>query len=37
MISQSSDGEIVTGVAERTGWNTVRGSFSRDGRGALKK
>ena len=37
MISQSSDGEIVAGVAERTGWNTVRGSSSRDGRGALKK
>ena len=37
MISQSSDGEIVAGVAERTGWNTVRGSSSRDGREALKK
>ena len=37
MISQSSDGEIVAGVAERTGWNTVRGSSSRDGMGALKK
>jgi len=37
MISQSSDGEIVAGVAERTGWNTVRGSSSRDGRRALKK
>jgi len=36
MISQSGDGEIVAGVAERTGWNTVRGSSSRDGRGALK-
>ena len=36
MISQSSDGEIVAGVAERTGWNTIRGSSSRDGRGALK-
>ena len=37
MISQSSDGEIVAGVAERTGWNTIRGSSSRDGRGAFKK
>ena len=37
MISQSSDGEIVAGVAKRTGWNTVRGSSSKDGRGALKK
>jgi lysophospholipid acyltransferase (LPLAT)-like uncharacterized protein len=37
MISQSSDGEIVAGVAERTGWNTVRGSSSRNGRGALKQ
>jgi lysophospholipid acyltransferase (LPLAT)-like uncharacterized protein len=37
MISQSSDGEIVAGVAERSGWNTVRGSSSKDGRGALKK
>ncbi len=37
MISQSSDGEIVAGVAERTGWNTVRGSSSKGGREALKK
>jgi len=37
MISQSSDGEIVAGVAKRAGWNTVRGSSSRDGKGALKK
>jgi lysophospholipid acyltransferase (LPLAT)-like uncharacterized protein len=28
---------IIAGVAERTGWNTVRGSSSRDGMGALKK
>ena len=37
MISQSSDGEIVAGVAKRTGWNTVRGSSSRNGREALKQ
>jgi lysophospholipid acyltransferase (LPLAT)-like uncharacterized protein len=37
MISQSSDGAIVAGVAERSGWNTVRGSSSRDGGVALKK
>ena len=37
MISQSSDGAIVAGVAERSGWNTVRGSSSRDGGIALKK
>jgi len=37
MISQSSDGEIVAGVAKRSGWNPVRGSSSRGGREALKK
>ena len=37
MISQSSDGEIAAGVAKRAGWDPVRGSSSRDGRGALKK
>ena len=37
MISQSSDGKIVAGVAKRSGWNPVRGSSSRDGREALKK
>ena len=37
MISKSSDGEIVAGVAERSGWHAVRGSSSRDGREALKK
>jgi lysophospholipid acyltransferase (LPLAT)-like uncharacterized protein len=35
MISQSSDGEIIAGVAKLTGWNTVRGSSSKDGRIAL--
>ena len=37
MISQSRDGEIVAGVAERSGWNTVRGSSSKGGKEALKK
>jgi len=37
MISQSKDGEIVAGVAKRSGWNPVRGSSSRGGREALKK
>jgi lysophospholipid acyltransferase (LPLAT)-like uncharacterized protein len=37
MISQSSDGAIVAGVAQRTGWRTVRGSSSRGGRAALKR
>ncbi|MCE5264820.1 MAG: lysophospholipid acyltransferase family protein [Deltaproteobacteria bacterium] len=36
MISKSSDGEIIADVAERSGWHTVRGSSSRDGRQALK-
>ena len=36
MISKSSDGEIIADVAERSGWHTVRGSSSRDGRKALK-
>ena len=35
MISQSSDGEVIAGVAELTGWHTVRGSSSKDGRKAL--
>ena len=37
MISQSSDGEIVAGVAKRSGWNTIRGSSSKGGKEALKK
>ena len=37
MISQSKDGELVAGVAKRSGWNPVRGSSSRGGREALKK
>jgi lysophospholipid acyltransferase (LPLAT)-like uncharacterized protein len=37
MISKSLDGEIIAGVAQRTGWQTVRGSSSRDGGIALKE
>jgi lysophospholipid acyltransferase (LPLAT)-like uncharacterized protein len=36
MISQSKDGEIIAGVAKRTGWHPVRGSSSLGGRKALK-
>jgi lysophospholipid acyltransferase (LPLAT)-like uncharacterized protein len=36
MISQSKDGEFIAGVANRTGWTTVRGSSSRGGQEALK-
>lgn len=35
MISRSTDGEIIAGVASRTGWDVVRGSSSRGGRDAL--
>ena len=35
MISKSKDGEIIASVAERSGWKTVRGSSSKDGRQAL--
>lgn len=37
MISQSSDGEIIAGVAEKSGWHAVRGSSSRGGKEALRK
>jgi lysophospholipid acyltransferase (LPLAT)-like uncharacterized protein len=37
MISQSRDGELVAGVANRSGWHTVRGSSTRGGRDAAKK
>jgi len=36
MISKSRDGEIIAGVAERSGWHTVRGSSSRGGAEALR-
>ena len=35
MISRSKDGEIIAGVAKRTGWHPVRGSSSRGGSEAL--
>jgi lysophospholipid acyltransferase (LPLAT)-like uncharacterized protein len=35
MISRSLDGEVIAGVANRTGWYTIRGSSSKDGRKAL--
>ncbi len=37
MISRSADGEIIAGVAEKTGWDVVRGSSSRGGRDALAR
>lgn len=36
MISRSSDGTLIAGVAKRVGWNTVRGSSSRGGFTALR-
>ncbi len=36
MISRSNDGAIIAGVAERTGWHTVRGSSSKGGKTALR-
>lgn len=36
MISRSNDGAIIAGVAERTGWHTIRGSSSKGGRAALR-
>ncbi|MBF0257860.1 MAG: lysophospholipid acyltransferase family protein [Desulfamplus sp.] len=35
MISQSRDGELIAGVANRTGWHTARGSSSKGGKEAL--
>lgn len=35
MISKSKDGDLIAGVASRTGWDPVRGSSSRQGREAL--
>ncbi len=35
MISQSNDGHIIAGVANRSGWQTPRGSSSSNGRVAL--
>lgn len=35
MISQSKDGDLISGVANRSGWHTPRGSSSRGGRKAM--
>lgn len=37
MISQSKDGDIIAGIAEKSGWHTVRGSSTRNGGAALKE
>lgn len=36
MISQSKDGDLISGVANRTGWHTPRGSSSRGGKQAME-
>lgn len=36
MISQSQDGEMIAGVAAKSGWLPIRGSSSRGGSQALK-
>lgn len=36
MISRSNDGAVIAGVAERTGWHTIRGSSSKGGKTALR-
>lgn len=35
MISQSRDGDLISGVANRSGWHTPRGSSSRGGKDAM--
>ena len=35
MISRSKDGKLIAGVANKTGWHTVRGSSSRGGKNAM--
>lgn len=35
MISQSKDGDLISGVANRSGWHTPRGSSSRGGKQAM--
>ena len=37
MISQSKDGELISGVANKTGWYTARGSSTRGGRNAMEE
>jgi len=36
MISRSNDGSIIAGIAERSGWHTIRGSSSKGGKEALR-
>lgn len=36
MISQSNDGDLISGVANRVGWHTPRGSSSRGGKQAME-
>ncbi len=35
MISQSRDGELIAGVANKIGWHTARGSSTRGGKNAM--
>ncbi len=35
MISRSRDGDLISGVARRSGWRTPRGSSSRGGKAAM--
>ena len=35
MISQSRDGELIAGIANKTGWHTARGSSTRGGKNAM--
>jgi lysophospholipid acyltransferase (LPLAT)-like uncharacterized protein len=37
MISKSKDGEIIAGVAIRTGWEAIRGSSTHGGREAMRE
>ena len=36
MISQSRDGDLIAGVANKTGWHTPRGSSTRGGKNPLE-
>jgi len=35
MISKSADGDLIAGVAQRTGWRPARGSSSKGGKSAM--
>lgn len=37
MISRSADGDLIAGVASRTGWRPARGSSSKGGKTAMKE